>query len=101
MTNSSSCESAKFEDIKLRGISTGDKGSDYCKSESTSFEIADVNKFHYIQSGIKSQDQQAVTEDAFNETSSGGLSDNGNHTEGDVPIPDVICDIPLDETARC
>lgn len=99
VTNSSSCESAKSEDIKLRGISTGDKGSDYCKSESTSFEIADVNKFHYIQSGIKSQDQQAVTEDAFNETSSGGLSDNGNHTEGDVPIPDVICDIPLDETA--
>lgn len=97
VTNSSSCESAKSEDIKLRGISTGDKGSDYCKSESTSFEIADVNKFHYIQSGIKSQDQQAVTEDAFNETSSGGLSDNGNHTEGDVKIPDVICDIPLDE----
>lgn len=64
VTNSSSCESAKFEDIKLRGISTGDKGSDYCKSESTSFEITDVNKFHYIQSGIKSQDlMKPVQED--------------------------------------
>lgn len=46
--NFSFCEFVKFEDIKLRGIFMGDKGSDYCKSELILFEIVDVNKFYYI-----------------------------------------------------
>lgn len=96
VTKSSSCESANSEDIKLCRISTGDNGSDYSKSESTTVEITGVNEFQNKQSGIKTQVHDFPTAHVSNRTNSDGLSDNKNHSESDVQNCNVTGDILLD-----
>ncbi|XP_061194842.1 uncharacterized protein LOC133203004 isoform X2 [Saccostrea echinata] len=95
VTKSSSCESANSEDIKLCGISTGDKGNDYSKSESTSLKITDVNGFQHKQSGIKPQVHDFLTQES-KEINTDRLSDNENHTESNVQISDITGVRPLD-----
>ena len=92
VTKSSSCVSANSEDINPSDLSTGDKTNDYSKSESTSFEKADVNEIQDIQSGIKPLDLSSVVENVYTGSNSEELSDNEHHTESGVQISDVRCD---------
>ncbi|XP_062567864.1 uncharacterized protein LOC134230096 isoform X2 [Saccostrea cucullata] len=95
VTKSSSCESANSEDIKLCGISTGDKRNDYSKSESTSLKITDVNEFQCRQSGIKPQVHDFLIQES-KEINTDRLSDNENHNESNVQISDITGVTPLD-----